>query len=98
MGCRELRLLLRVRDVELPDVAFQEMYFDRTGLLHRHDYTAEVVGSWAGAIHLCDDYRQFGGLRMPTTRRVYPKGPFNRPLPFPTLVAIDVHDAQPRPA
>jgi hypothetical protein len=35
---------------------------------------------------------------MPTTRRVYPKGPFNRPLPFPTLVAIDVHDAQPRPA
>jgi hypothetical protein len=74
------------------------MYFDRTGLLHRHDYTAEVVGSWAGAIHLCDDYRQFGGLRMPTTRRVYPKGPFNRPLPFPTLVAIDVHDAQPRPA
>jgi hypothetical protein len=76
----------------------QELYFDQTGRLHRHDYTAEVVGSWATAIHLCDDYRQFGGLQMPTTRRVYPKGPFNRPLPFPTLVAVDVHDAQPRPA
>ena len=74
----------------------QELYFDATGRLRRHDYTAEVVGGWATAIHLCNDYRQFGGLWMPTKRRVYPKGPLNRPLPLPTLVAIDVHDAQPR--
>jgi hypothetical protein len=66
--------------------------------LRRHDYTAEVVGDWASAIHLCEDYRQFGGLWMPTKRRVYPKGLFNRPLPLPTLVAIDIHDALPRPA
>ena len=76
----------------------QELYFDATGRLRRHDYTAEVVGGWATAIHLCGDYRQFGGLWMPTKRRVYPKGPLNRPLPLPTLVAIDVHDARPRPA
>jgi len=74
----------------------QELYFDSSGRLRRHDYTAEVVGGWAKAAHLCEDYRQFGGLWMPTKRRVYPKGPFNRPLPLPTLVAIDVHDAQPR--
>jgi hypothetical protein len=74
----------------------QELYFDQSGRLLRHDYTAEVVGSWAKAAHLCRDYRQFGGLWLPTTRRVYPRGPLRRPLPLPTLVAIDIHDAQPR--
>jgi len=73
----------------------QDLYFDAAGRLTRHDYTAEVVGSWAKAAHLCTGYRQFGGLWLPTRRRVYPKGPFARPLPFPTLVAIDVHDAAP---
>ena len=75
--------------------ATQELYFDESGRLSRHDYTAEVVGSWAKAAHLCRDYRQFGGLWVPTTRRVYPRGPVNRPLPMPTLVAVDIHDVQP---
>ena len=74
----------------------QELYFDGSGRLLRHDYTAEVVGAWAKAAHLCRDYRQFGGLWVPTTRRVYPRGPGNRPLPLPTLVAVDIHDVQPR--
>lgn len=74
----------------------QELYFDESGRLSRHDYTAEVVGRWAKAAHLCQDYRRFGGLWLPTRRRVYPRGPFGRPLPFPTLVAIDIHDAHPR--
>jgi len=73
----------------------QVLLFDQSGRLTRHDYTAEVVGSWAKAAHLCQDYRQFGGLLLPTRRRVYPAGPFTRPLPAPTLVAIDIHDAQP---
>ena len=73
----------------------QELLFDRSGRLTRHDYTAKVVGSWAKAAHLCQDYRQFGGLLMPTRRRVYPAGPFSRPLPVPTLVAIEIHDALP---
>ena len=74
----------------------QEFRFDASGRLIRHDYTAEVVGSWAKAAHLCQDYRQFGGLWLSTRRRVYPRGPFGSPLPAPTLVAIDIHDAQPR--
>ena len=74
----------------------QELYIDGSGRLLRHDYTADVVGSWAKAAHLCRDYRQFGGLWVPTTRRVYPRGPVNRPLPMPTLVAVDIHDVQPR--
>jgi len=70
----------------------QRLYFDAAGRLYRHDYTAEVVGGWARAIHLCSNYREFGGLQFPTTRRVYPRGPFGRPLSAPTLVAIDIHD------
>ncbi|MEZ5131215.1 hypothetical protein [Mycolicibacterium sp.] len=74
----------------------QDFWFDRDGLLRRHDYTAEVIGSWARAAHLCEKYRQFGGLSIPTRRRVYPRGPLGRPLAFPTLVAIDIHEAWPR--
>lgn len=73
----------------------QELVFDAGGRLLRHDYTAEVVGGWAKAAHLCSDYRQFGGLWMPTTRRVYPTAFGGRPLPGPTLVAIDIHGARP---
>ena len=75
--------------------AVQRFHFDAAGLLRRHDYTADVVGKWAKAAHLCTDYREFGGLWMPTRRRVYPRGPLGRPLPLPTLVAIDIHDARP---
>lgn len=75
----------------------QKFYFDPSGRLVRHDYTAEVVGGWAKAAHICGDYRRFGGLWAPTRRRVYPRGPGNRPLPFPTLVALDIHDIRPIP-
>lgn len=90
------RLQVRYPDTIPTHSPTQELYFDRSGLLLRHDYTAEVVGNWAKAAHLCRDYRRFGGLWVPTTRRVYPRGPDNRPLPLPTLVAVDVHDVQPR--
>lgn len=73
--------------------ARQRLHFDPAGRLVRHDYTAEVVGGWARAVHLCSDYREFDGLWLPTRRRVYPRGPFGRPLPGPTLVAVDIHDA-----
>lgn len=73
----------------------QEFRFDASGLLRRHDYTAEVVGPWAKAVHLCDEYREFAGLRMPTRRRVHPRGPGGAPLRRATLVAIDVHDVRP---
>ncbi len=76
----------------------QRLYFDESGLLTGHDYTAEVVGGWAKAAHLISEYRRFGGLMVPTVRRVYPRGPFGRPLPGPTLVAVDVHDVRLNPA
>ena len=75
--------------------AKQEFFFDKEHQLHRLDYTAEVVGSWANAAHFCDSYRQFGGLSLPTRRRVYPKLLFNKPIKLLTLVAIDIHNVIP---
>jgi hypothetical protein len=73
----------------------QLFYFDEQFLLRRLDYTAEVVGGWAHAAHLCDEYRTFDGLKVPTKRTVLPL-PFGaRPLPGPKLVSIEVHDLKP---
>jgi len=76
----------------------QDFYFDEHHLLRRLDYTAEVVGSWAHAAHLCEQTREFDGLRLSTRRTVKPL-PFGaRPLPLPTLVAIEIHDFRAHPA
>jgi len=70
----------------------QIFYFDEQRLLRRLDYTAEVVGGWAHAAHLCEEYRSFGKLLVPTRRRVLPLLFGHQPLPGPTLVEIEVHD------
>jgi hypothetical protein len=75
----------------------QVFYFDEGRLLRRLDYTAEVVGGWARAAHLCDEYRQFGGLKVATRRRVLPLPFGNNPLPGPLLVELDLHDVRPVP-
>ncbi len=70
----------------------QIFHFDRDYLLRRLDYTAEVVGRWAHAAHLCENYQDFEGIRIPTIRRVRPLFSGSRPWPFPTIVAIDIHE------
>ncbi|MFO0754006.1 MAG: hypothetical protein U0411_11880 [Thermodesulfovibrionales bacterium] len=73
----------------------QVFHFDEKRYLQRLDYTAEVVGSWARAAHSCEDYRDFGGLKAPTRRRVRPIFFAEKPLPWPILVALDIHDIRP---
>jgi hypothetical protein len=70
----------------------QTFYFDRDGLLRRHDYVAWPVGGWAHGAHYCADHVEAGGLRFPTRRWVRPIGPGNRSLPFPTMVWIRLDD------
>lgn len=88
--------LTRLRVTFPPDIPThcrtQVFYFDAQRRLRRLDYTAEVVGRWAHAAHFCDEYRTFEGLEFATRRRVLPLPLGNRPLPGPTLVAIEVHD------
>jgi hypothetical protein len=75
----------------------QIFYFDDQRMLRRLDYTAEVVGGWAHAAHLCEKYRSFDRLKAPTRRRVLPLPFGHRPMPGPTLVELEVHDIRPLP-
>jgi hypothetical protein len=71
----------------------QTFYFDEGGLLRRHDYTAEVFGSWAKAAHYCYDHREIGGVIVCARRRVLPRSGSNRPRRGPLLVWIELSPA-----
>ena len=73
----------------------QIFYFDRNYHLRRLDYTAEVISRWARGAHICDNYQDFEGFKVPTKRRVYPLLLGSKPLPGPIIVAIDIHDFRP---
>jgi hypothetical protein len=72
----------------------QVFYYDDALRLRRHDYTAEVIGRWARAAHMCADHVVVDGLMFPTRRWVRPRGPRNEPLPFPTLVALQLSEIE----
>jgi hypothetical protein len=71
--------------------AEQVFYVGADGLLRRHDYDVDVAKGARGA-HYIHDYREFDGIMVPTRRRVYIRGPDNKPLPEPLLVSIDISD------
>jgi hypothetical protein len=48
----------------------QTFYFDHDGLLRRHDYVAEVVGTWARGAHFWDDFVVVSGIPVARRRRV----------------------------
>lgn len=73
----------------------QIFYFDEKRLLRRLDYTAEIVGSWAKGVYLCEGYKDFHGFQVPTLRTVKPHFYGAKYLPFPTLIFIEVHDFKP---
>jgi hypothetical protein len=65
--------------------AVQSFHFDESGLILRHDYVAEIVGSWARGAHFWHEYRDVDGFPVATHRRVLARLG-RRPLP---LVALD---------
>lgn len=89
----------RLRVTFPPDIpthsSEQIFYFDDQRLLRRLDYTAEVVGGWAHAAHMCEEYRTFDRLMAPTRRWVLPLPFGHKPLPGPTLVQLELHAIRP---
>jgi hypothetical protein len=49
----------------------QSFYFDKSGLLVRHDYTAVIVGRTAWGAHFTSDYKEMDGLPVARQRHVY---------------------------
>ena len=72
----------------------QDFYFDSEGKLRRLDYTAEVFGGWAKAVHYCSEHKRFSGLLVPTRRKVFPRKRNNLPRSRPTIVWIEVDHAE----
>ena len=93
--CRFVRMR-RWRDLDGATVDFpdgftthsrrQSFFFDRDGLLLRHDYTADVVGRWAKGSHFSSDYVTVSGMPFARRRRVVATL-FGHPTPLPVLAA-----------
>jgi hypothetical protein len=72
----------------------QTFYVDAEGLIRRHDFVAQPVGSWARAALYCDQHREFDGLIFPTRRRVFPRGLGRQVLFRPTLLALEFQEIE----
>jgi hypothetical protein len=57
-------------------------------MLRRHDYSVNVAGGFPAA-QLTSGYIEAGGIRLPSIRRVYTRGPDRRPITDMLMVSID---------
>ena len=69
----------------------QISYFGKDGLLRRHEYTVDILGGAQG-VNYAYDYRDFDGIMVPTTRRVFSYDAAKRKTPGLPLVTIDIKD------
>lgn len=72
--------------------AIQSFHVNASCQLVRHDYIADVIGTWAKAANCCLASEQIAGLRFYTRRKVYPLMGRHMVLPLPTLVWIELDD------
>jgi hypothetical protein len=66
----------------------QITHFGPDGLMRRHDYTVDILGGASGA-NYTTNYRDFQGIKMPTTRRIYAYDEQLQKVPEPLLVSLD---------
>ena len=69
----------------------QISYFGRDGLLRRHEYTVDILGGAQG-VNYAYDYRDFDGIMVPTTRRIFSYDAAKQKILDLPLVAIDIKD------
>jgi len=69
----------------------QVFYFDTDGLQRRMDYVTEILGSTLVA-HYSSRHRSFGGVVLPTRRRIFRRNPDNTSNLNMPSITIDIHD------
>ena len=69
----------------------QISYFGNDGLLRRHEYVVDIMGSATG-VNYAYNYRKVDGVMVPVTRRVVAFDDDKRKIPDPVLVAIDIQE------
>ena len=68
----------------------QDFFFDSEDLLlRRHDYQVNIAGGFPAA-QLTSQYVEADGIRLPSKRRAYTRGPDRRPILDMLMVAIDL--------
>ncbi|QAY72005.1 hypothetical protein ET445_00330 [Agromyces protaetiae] len=74
--------------------AVQEFAFDgEDHLLRRHDYRVNIAGGFPAA-QLTTDYVEAGGIRLPTTRRAYVRGPDAEPVTELAMIWIKLSEIE----
>ena len=71
----------------------QDFFFGEDLLLRRHDYSVNIAGGFAAA-QLTSNYTEADGIRLPTKRRAYTRGPDRRPIVEMLMVSIDISEVQ----
>jgi hypothetical protein len=71
--------------------AEQDFYVGDDHLLRRHDYHVDVAGGFA-AVQYVGDIVEADGIRLPSTRRAYRRGPDGRAILEQLMVSIDLDD------
>jgi hypothetical protein len=71
----------------------QEFFFDERLELRRHDYSVNIAGGFKAA-QLTSDYIEANGIRLPSKRRAYTRGPDRRPIKDMLMVSIDISNVE----
>jgi hypothetical protein len=69
----------------------QDFFFGEDLMLRRHDCSVNIAGGFR-AVQLTSDYGGANGLRLPTKRRAFMRGPDRRPILEMLMVSIDISD------
>ena len=69
----------------------QDFFFGEDLMLRRHDYSVNIAGGF-GAAQLTSGYVEANGVRLPTKRRAYTRGPDRRPILDMLMVSIDLSE------
>src|SRR6516164_5458072 len=69
----------------------QDFFFDEHLELRRHDYSVNIAGGFPAA-QLMLEYTEANGIRLPSKRRAYTRGPDRRPILDMLMVSIDISD------
>jgi hypothetical protein len=71
----------------------QDFFFGEDLMLRRHDYCVNIAGG-INAAQLTSNYVVANGIRLPTKRRAYTRGPDRRPILEMLMVSIDIEEVR----
>jgi hypothetical protein len=67
----------------------QVFFYDKNGLLRRHDYAPDILGSFPST-QIVSEYREYSGIMLPSKRKIYIRSKDDSFQTEPVLVDVDV--------